>query len=73
MFPSPLSFFKSLLCYHLCITKGSSVVGEDTALQTIDRRSHHHIVNQKDFRGSMEVIQQKFDRTDGSKCKNMFD
>eukprot|EP00957_Ditylum_brightwellii_P204774 15340816-Ditylum_brightwellii.AAC.1 len=53
--------------------QSSSVVGEDTALQTIKRRSHCHIVNQKDFGGNPEVIQQRFDQTDRSKCKNMFD
>ena len=52
--------------------QSSSVVGEDTT-QTINRRSHCHIINQKDFGGSEEEKQWKFDQTDGSKCKNMFD
>eukprot|EP00957_Ditylum_brightwellii_P062327 4729069-Ditylum_brightwellii.AAC.1 len=52
--------------------QSSSVVEEDTT-RTIDRRSHCHILNKKDFGGSPEEIQQKFEQTDGSKCKNMFD
>eukprot|EP00957_Ditylum_brightwellii_P140819 10726777-Ditylum_brightwellii.AAC.1 len=31
-----------------------SVVGEDTTVQTVDRKNHSHIINPKDVRGSAE-------------------
>ena len=53
--------------------QSSSVVGEDTTVWMINRKSHCHIMNQKDFRGSEEEKQWKFDQTDGRKFKNMFE
>eukprot|EP00957_Ditylum_brightwellii_P142893 10887810-Ditylum_brightwellii.AAC.2 len=51
----------------------SSVVGEDTTVQTIDRKSQCHIVNPKDFGGSAEEIQYNIEQTSQRKHKNMFD